>query len=587
MSILTELDSDIPIQDLEVYDSGVFRTISSSFSLPYQLEELRVPYDFYFSETINPLFEKLYANVEYLEGFGKIYNSLLPLETVECPEYGDDVLGLRSSADYEAVFTKTEIRIYQKGVLHQTLTQTQFGQFFDIRDVAFDGNILFVLDGNFVLKLDIAPNPFKFITFFGGDGSKSAEYGFKNPVKIIVDAGQLYIFDQDTQVLKHYNEFLAFVDNIDVTGSVAVDVLHGEVYKVTSSELIFSDQVIKHGIPEVDKILVDRTQEGFVWVGSTTTLKKYAFNSLEIYSNTRDNLISLDRYETSLLTVENGSVSREIEYQYVTTVLSEDGLKFPKDNILIQPDELNSDIVVNDNIKKVYDLLNCFNKKIFGVFVSTLDAESNHISIEVEELNFTTVAIEDTFITHDWPNLTIEDVYAKLENEGVVFGENYIIYEIVDNAIDRSFVVVTTDENGQLPIPIPDILLSEQIYHRHDEIVSCHSWDRTLDVVFDIIDVIKNRLLGIEVFEEDARLPQDLPDNDVSFIESINWSLEAQSCDGIEPQLFNPNFTPLSLEELSIPELSCHPLCICYEALYSDESGAMYVDGQCGVYSSD
>jgi hypothetical protein len=580
VSIITPLDSDILLDDLEAYDSGVFRTIRSSFILPFQEEDLRVPYDFYFSENINPLFEKVYANVEYLEGFAKIYNSVLPLETLTCPEYGDDILGLKTSDKFEVTFTKNEITIYQKGVLQQTITQTQFGRFFDIRDVALNGDVLFVLDGNFVLKLDIESNPFKFLTFFGGVGSKSSEYKFKDPVKIILDKGQLYIFDQDTQVLKHYNEFLSFVVNIDVAGVVDVDVVDGVIYKVTTSELIFKDQVIRHGIPEVDKILVDKTQEGFLWVGSTTLLKKYAFNGLEIYSNTREDLISIDRYGTSLMVIDGGSVVREIEYQFVTTILSEDGLAFPKETILIHPDELNSDMVVNDSIQKLYTLLNSFNQKIVGKFVSTLDAESNYVSVDVGVL----YPIEDDFLEIEGDGLTIEDVYTKLESEGVIIGGGHLLYEIVDISGERQFIVI-----GQTPefTGSDVIVLNHQAFHRHDEIVSCHAWDRTLDVVFDIITYIKNRLIGVEVFNVDSGIPDSLPANDVSFVTKINWSLGSQSCEGIEPQLFNPNFTPLSLEELSIPELSCHSLCECIDALYFGGDGARYTGGPCVVYSTE
>jgi len=39
-----------------------------------------------------------------------------------------------------------------------------------------------------------------------------------------------------------------------------------------------------------------------------------------------------------------------------------------------------------------------------------------------------------------------------------------------------------------------------------------------------------------------------------------NWTIGAQSCDGLMPQLFNPSFTPMSLMELNNPILSGHAL---------------------------
>jgi len=94
-------------------------------------------------------------------------------------------------------------------------------------------------------------------------------------------------------------------------------------------------------------------------------------------------------------------------------------------------------------------------------------------------------------------------------------------------------------------------------YQSTDEIISCNSWKRSMEVFFNLLEKTRDRLLGISNFE--PTLSSDSLSG-TSFIDSINWSIGAQDCCDVEPQLFNPQLTPISLFELSNPVLSCHPL---------------------------
>lgn len=502
MSLSATLDNDIALSAIEEYDAGVFRTLNSSFQFPYDKEDIFMPYEFYFSDKVNPLLGKLYENVLYLLGYSKLYNTLLPFDSIACDEYSTGNVGVVANDSYEVTYTPTNIKIYKKGVLDQTITETQYGQFVNILDVALDGDDLYILDGRFVLKIKINTVPFQFSVFFGGLGSKTSEYRFREPVSLHVDNGNLYVFDVANQIIKQYNDFLAFEKNIETDGAIAVDIYNGEVYQITETSFSYGDTKFQHGVEGASKFILDRTQYGFFWVGSSTKLKKFALNGLEIYDSDRTDLSDFERIGTSLLLVEgvSGTVNRELEYQFTSSILSGEDLLYPLSAIEINPDEFITDMVVNDSIYKFYEMLDDFNKRIFGEYVTILDAGSNYTSVVVSALEVSGVGID----------------------------------------------------------------FNDQLFHKNDERISCHAWDRTIGAFFDMMDSTRDRLFGIDTFDASALsgalsgspLNVDL----LSYFTNISWSVGAQSCEGVEPQLFNPIFTPISWEELNNPALSCIPL---------------------------
>lgn len=494
MSLSSPFVNDIPLSSVEPYDSGVFRTIESSFSFPYSRSDLEIPYDFFFTKNINPFFEKIYSNIQYLEGYSKLYNSILPIEKIECNEYSNTNLGFRITEDEELTFSLTEIKIYQKGILVQTINETQFGQFFEIRDVVFSDGGIFILDGNFIVKLIKENSLYVFSTFFGGLGSANSEYRFRDARKLIIDNNNLFVFDKGNELIKKYNQFLSFEENIATPDALMADVYDDNIYYATEDRIVSQNIPIKHNVLNPTMLELDRLQVGFIWIGNRTRLNKFALNGLKIYSNVKNDLSSFTRQNTTSFLIENGEVNKELDYQFTTSILSGSGLRYPLSAINIDPNEFNSDIVVNDSFVKTFEILNDFSQRITKRFVSVLDATSR-------------------------------------------------------------FLEVTTE-----PFISSPLTFDPQMIHQHDEIISCHAWERTANSIFKILEENRDKLFGIEVFDSSVSAVTNSSTNDPSYINSINWSLGAQLCEGIQPQLFNPNFTPISLEELNIPSLSCHPL---------------------------
>jgi len=521
VSLSSTFPENIPVDSLEEYDSGIFRTISTPFSFPHDQGEFNLAYDFFFAKNVNPIFSKFYDNLEYLEGYSKLYNNILPIDSTPCVEYGDDVIGVDINSSYEVIHTKKEIRVYKLGVLLQTLKLTQFGEFFDIRGVALNGNELYILDGNFIIKLTLTDTTFNFVSFFGGTGNNTEEYLFTKASKIIVDGGLLYIMDIGAGVLKAYNSNLSFLEFIDITGAISVDVVGGVVYEITPEFIRYNEVSIAHGITNPLLITVDSVQLGFVWVANSNEIKKFATNGLFIASRVETTMTDLVRYGTGLFRVSSGVMNHDLEYQFSQSILDGSGFATPLSAINILPDELATDYVVNDSFVKIYNNLDDFSQRVNGRFVSTLDGESNLLDISIE------------------------------------------------------------------PVSSIGLTFDHQILHRHDEVVSCHPWERTFSKLYSLLEDTRDQLFGIEVFDTSVSATAALSANSTDYLDSINWSLGAQSCCGVTPQLFNPQLTPLSLKELSVPALSCIPLCICDDALYFGMFGAAYNGGSCSIYSEE
>lgn len=560
MNLFSDIINSKPIGGVEEYDEGVFRTINTPFNLPNSVNDFNLEYDFYFSKNVNRIFDKLYQNVEYLRGFSKIYNNKFPLSEVQCGEYGEGILGIEVSDQREVVFDNTSIRIYIKGVLQQTIEKTQFGNFFNIKDVTIDGNFLYILDDLFVVKLDIETTTYNFLTFFGGLGSKSSEYKFRDPTQIIFDNGQLFIFDKGNQVVKSYDRDLTFLGNLTWSNHIrTIAVLDGAVAYVGDGLFQYGSTRIEHGLVDEEEVLMDNFQKGFFWIRNGSSIKKIALNGLELYSKSRSQISNIIRYGSSLVVVQNGMVNREIEYHFSKSVLSEDSLIYTLDQILINDDELNTDIVVNDSINKIYELIDDLNRKIVNKFITIFNSESQETYVGTVPMYDTEFFLEsnfDGFIGVNSNYHISNDILYSLQDTSVIENDSFVLFEYISRGEDE-YLVEYVDQEFDREFEVIGAPKNNQLYHRHDEIVSCHAWERTLDAFDKLFTFTMNRLNGIEVFDISSASLDDIDELDTRFANSINWSLGSQKCEGIAPQLFNPNFTPVSYGDIKLPELKC------------------------------
>lgn len=500
MSLSATFPNDIPLSSLEPFDPNVVRTIYSPFVLPWGLEDMYPQYDFFTSHNFNTIIGKIYDNLDYLRGFSKIYNTVIPLGSRTCYEYDqNDMEGVFVNDEYEVTFNKKRVMVYRSGVLYQAIDETSFGQFVNVRSVSIVNDYLYVLDGLYLIKLDISTSVAGFVTFFGGYGGSSSDYKFANPqyVKFDTLTQQFYIWDKDNKVVKIYTEDLTFVGSKSVGATVGADVVNGEVYSLTSTGCtnVDSGHTFLHSVSAPRGLVVDSSQLGFLWIYNSNQIYKYTINGLHVGTYEFNRVSGVCRNGTKLYVIDfnndpdilANNLIANLDYTYTQTISTSDSHKFDINSSLLHPDELASDWVINDTMYKIYDNLNDFNLSLTGVFVANLDGSSTLGSI-------------------------------------------------------------TTD-----PRPISGVSIDCDYFQTRDEIISCSSLKRPIVQLYDLMDVTRIRLLGLEEIDDGG-------DNGGSSYE-LCWSLGAQSCEGIKPQLFNANFTPLSFTELSNPEFGeCNPL---------------------------
>lgn len=501
MSLSATFPDDIPLSSIEVFDPSVVRTFYSEFVFPWTLEDLYPQYDFYTSHNFNSILDKVYDNLDYLKGFATLYNNVLPIDSVTCDVYDQvDKIGIYIDDIYEITFTPTTLIIYKSGVIDQQIDETDFGKFINIKSVSVVGDYIYIIDGDYVLKLDITITPALFVTFLGGYGGGTASYKFRSPTRIIFDetTQRFYIWDRGNKVVKIYTKELSFESNYSLGDALGMDVVGGVIHKITDTEYIDTENGIsfRHGVEAPKGLTIDSYQSGFLWIYNNTQILKYTIGGLHVGTYNMTHISDVFRHGTKLYVIDyNGAeelvdqldeVIANLDYSYTKTISTSSGHKFELSDVYIHPDELASDWVINDTLFKTFDTLDKFNESLTGVFIANLDAGSNLGGISTESR------------------------------------------------------------------PISGVDISCDFYQTQDEIISCSSLQRPIKSLYGLMDDTRIRLTGLEVIDGLSGVG--------GVTSQICWSLGAQSCEGITPQLFNTNFTPLSFVELSNPIFECDPL---------------------------
>lgn len=492
MSTTNTFPEDIPLSSLEEYDSSIFRTTESIPELPVSLEGLYLDFEFADATTYNKKLNLLLENIEYIRGYTQMYDTVLPLDSEICDTFTTDALGVDFSPTHEIEFNNKEIRYYAQGILQNIITETQFGEFFNIKDVVFENNLFYILDDNFFLVLD--PNDsFKLKTFFGGISDSSDKYNLNNPTKVVVSGGQIFILDKGNSRVVEYNSNFSYQKETFVRNIVSFDFFN-ELFFLTNTQVISEYGTFNHGVTNPRGIEVDDTQEGFLWVYSDITVNKFTRDSVFItdYDLTEfETIRDLKREGTSLFVTSSGlGVVELLDYQTTNTIISGGFGEYlhPLSSLYFEKEELNSEKVFNDCFNKIINLIIDFNNKIDGRFVSFFDSSSNLVQITTESITTTPLNVGCDFL------------------------------------------------------------------FRQDEIVSCHTWNRVMKTIYGYLNSLLRTVLGLDEITS-------LSSSDASDYIPINWSLGSQKCEGVVPQLFSPNFTPISWVEMQNPALSCINIC--------------------------
>lgn len=670
MSISHTFPDDIPVEELELYNGGVYRTIFSDFNFPWQREELYPEFDFFISNTLNKYIDRVNDNLMYLEGNGTIYNSVLPLDKVDCGEFTQsDKIGFYTTNTYQVTFNRSSIKVYEDGTLKHTITETDFGLLKSVVDVIIKDEFIYVIDGGYILKIKISTTTPEFSTFFGGYGGADSEYKYRTPKKLVFDkhSEQFFVWDNGNGVLKVYNKEFSYLDRLPISGN-DFDVVDGEIFVLKSStfevyntagSLIYT---VQHELPSPSSILVDDSQIGFVWIASSTQIFKYAINGLLVGEYERNRITDISRSGTSLFVITDDIVERNLDYSFTQTILNDIIYPHPLETTIIDPDEVCSDLVVNTTTKMIFDNINQLNLKIFGQFNINRDASSSVKSISIVPVQQEGLGLGcDYYVCHD----EIVSCHAlqrvfdyifdlQIKTRDRLLGQNIfelsdggesepIHLEFYDNTDDGDYngqslsivdsglistggtlngnfkLKTVTFRKGSENTNAPVVYLG--VFRGSDKLGVSNNyldWSDTdqpegTDMVFDFTNVsgvynlndtetykfrfltepstyqflsvrigvsnnptdpltsggllLNNGNVTSENFDAcvkidiDTSNPTGLPSEEIEQnLIPLNWTLGAQSCEGLEPQLFNPLFTPISMEELDNPVLSCHPL---------------------------
>lgn len=485
--------TSIPSPSVEEYNPSINRTITTPLDFSHQREELYLDEVFFQTKVVNQKLGYIHENISDLVSFTSIYNSVYPLDTYEFSEYdieGFTAKGVALSENCELIFDQNVVHIFRDRVLYTTISSTEYGELQNINDVKIINGVLYILDGNFLLLLDISSPEASLITFFGGLGSNETQYNFISPIKIIHDSSlNEYGILQRNGFLKKYSlDFNTFIGGRETTNLIDSDVEDGEYYELFSDRITITNIdktliTIQHNIVEPLSITIDRGQNGFFYVRGKTSIYKFTVGGLFLggYNNT-SSVSDFDKCGTTTVAINDGSLVFGLDHTFSTSLLSTQTTPtFELNQIEVNCDELASSMVINDSINKLYQNLIDFNNDVLTGFVSNFNDDS-----------------------------TLSDV---------------VIEDLQPEELD-------IDCNGYLGL---------------NEVVNCSSWNRCMDQMYDVLITARNRLFGTENFFDQETFDV-LSDN---LLEGFfDPTVNGQNAEGLVPQLFNPSRTPLSLVEI-------------------------------------
>lgn len=463
----------------ETYDSNINRELQFDLTIPYGKEELFVsPNEWQYASTINKSLVKIDNMIQHISSNSFAYNILFPktLETYLTDRFGNfkwtsrtpnevpktTFLNLKS---IQVIGTKMlcinedRIEIYDISEAPTLVFSTnKLGESEILRSpskILYEGDNLFILDSQkntfYVCDFDIDnSNEIKLTNYWGGVGGRTDRTKLNLPTDFDIDVnGNIYIVDSIGYIIKVYNKYLNWIQNIEfsfLTPNVrpnSISITDEGVISITTSNgktfiLAQGKEIVEIFVENSHRSILNNYTPGLVYILSGNIIHKYTtagtFISNQAYSsNITDVAVQNHDLFISLVDV----LVHTSDFIETLSIFEPEYSGFPMESILVKEYEFVTDYIFNDSFKKLRDNISILNNNIQNKFVIELD-EYN----DVQSLSISSAPV---------PELTKYPIYLAT-NEPVLYDTiNRSVGYLYDNLVEvyaRLNVVNTVPDNA-------------------------------------------------------------------------------------------------------------------------------------------
>lgn len=424
-------------QDANAFDSSITRHLGDQFVLPYPCHALSVQNEWVTKDTINSLFAKVSANLQYVIDQSTMYDPRIPRAYVGW--YGawnrskQSKWNINSESKFEydqaiktslgnlkAIAWDDNYNVVHLVKNNQIImcaydaNMTQISPAIDMPLADFKAcallkNTLFVVDAhsNGVYAYEAVPystSPYKLVQYFAQFGDEHTKQGLNNPTDIACDENELFVVDSSNYSIKVYNTSLAWVDQF-TCGEFRDDVVPISIAIADDSLLVCASNNTVYVFNRETKALTTSWKAG----GEVTRIRIHDKQPQFVNVLTTQGILKYTKHGTYIGTFDQPKVAPLLDVasnnKYVSLFISEDKIfavidltstktirttrldqwMWPFEQTQVQANDLVSTVVYNSIIKRFWDNILLADKSIHSKFVQ-------YMTPQVTDLNFAIVA---------------------------------------------------------------------------------------------------------------------------------------------------------------------------------------------------
>ncbi len=422
--------------NFENYNSAIVREFPDTLEFPYSCDDIKIkPNEWQHASTLNKAFDKLRTNYDFLTSMSFTYDIKTPKVFIGWLAEQDDALTWHYDEEYPLVreysdvfgvlkdiniqnnkfflINDNKIEIHDNDfeftTLYSSANITEGEIFIDPVGIVYNSvlNKTIVLDkakkSVFVFDVSDAFDSLALTHYWGGVGEKSSRTKLNNPTDIKIDQdGQLYIVDADSLVVKIYNKFLNWINNIEYSGwtstnyPVSITIKDSKKYILTSTNLVYvfdeeNEYVRNFSVNAGNKIVSADLEDGLIYIIGGQV---YVYTVDGLYINAfhlpKDGtaIKTLSFANNEIYALNDFSVYNLIDYTQTSSIKANlfDANIWSWDAIRIKDDELVTGIPFNDSFFKLHNNLTMLGYDLTGKFVVYIDEFDQYISQTVSAI---------------------------------------------------------------------------------------------------------------------------------------------------------------------------------------------------------
>lgn len=467
----------------EEYNPLIKREFYETLELPYSLQDVRVkPNEWQYASVLNNSFEKIKTNMDFVSAACYVNNIMFPkayggylgtrygnfkwqtsydANNLESDVF-NNIRSVQALENHLLVCSVSSINVYTKNetpTLVNSFDKLQNSEIFESLSKAEyveELSRLYILDNKkkliFVCQYDINSLSDAIIThYWGGTGAKEDRTKFNNPIDFCLDEyNNLYIVDEDSNVIKVYNKNLNWIKNVELgsfssnNSPISISYGFGRFSITTSSgNTIVTDN--SFNVQEVltrtaSKSILSQNDEGIIYLLSGNDLIKYTINNTYVSEkNLNVPLVNATFDNRHLYVAGEKCIFKLVDFIQIDSIINnnESLSGFSWNSIFINESEFVTDYVYNDSMKKIHDNIMLLNDRIEEKLYLELDEFG-------ETLNQYTSSFTPSGIT-DYPFFiaTNEPVLYDTINRGL----EYLYYNLEELRDSANISIIYPNNN--------------------------------------------------------------------------------------------------------------------------------------------